>query len=208
MKIDLHLHTNVMSPCSHMYPDDLMHAARGMGLDAVCITEHNKIWKRSDAQALADKHGLPVFRGVEITTTGGDILVFGLDEGLDEMCSPGDLHAMVKRSGAVAIAAHPFRGFLLFGFDALQMDLEQAADNPTFASVHGLEVCNSMVTADENNLARKVSEKLGLLQVGGSDAHKPEAVGSCVTVFEDEIHTEQDLVQAILGGRHHVQRLK
>ena len=36
---------------------------------------------------------------------------------------------------------------------------------------------------------------------GGSDAHIPSQVGCCVTVFEDIIRGEEDLVAAIKGGR-------
>ena len=89
MEIDLHIHTTVHSPCSHMSPDEVMIAAKEAGLDGICITEHNRQWKPEDARALSEKHGLAVFRGIEITTTGGDILVFGMEDEPQEMLSPG-----------------------------------------------------------------------------------------------------------------------
>jgi len=191
-----------------MSPDEMMRAAKEAGLDGICVTEHDRIWKSEEARALSEKHGLPVFRGLEITTTGGDMIVFGLEEEPREMWTPAVLKQKVDESGGVAIAAHPFRGFLVFGFSALDMDLNDAMDNPTFAHVHGLEVCNSMVTADENNLARRVAEEMGLLKLGGSDAHKPTAVGTCVTEFEDTIENEEQLVAAILSGRFSVEKRK
>ena len=111
-----------------MSPDDLMTAAKKAGLDGICITEHNRIWKAEDAKALSDKHGLAVFRGVEVTTTGGDIIVIGMEEEPDGMLTPPELKQKVDAANAVAIAAHPFRGFLLFGFGALSMDLESAME--------------------------------------------------------------------------------
>jgi len=209
MKIDLHIHTTAHSPCSTMTPDELMIAAKESGLDGVCITEHNKMWSPQEAALLSDTHGLAVFRGMEVTTTGGDILVFGLEEEPgDELWTPAELKAKVDAAKAVAIAAHPFRGFLLFGFGQLQMDLDAAIDNPTFSHVHGLEICNCMVTPDENAMAGRAAEALGLLQVGGSDAHKPRDVGTCVTCFHDRIHNERDLVAAILSNRFDIQRMK
>jgi hypothetical protein len=86
--------------------------------------------------------------------------------------------------------------------------LDDAIGNPTFSQVHGLEVCNSMATDDENNLAREVAEAMGLLGLGGSDAHRPQAVGTCVTRFHDWIQDEKGLVQAILSGRFSVERMK
>jgi len=208
MKLDLHVHTTVYSPCSVMSPDEAARAAVEAGLDGLCITEHNRPWSREDAGALSDKHGLLVFRGMEVTTTGGDILVFGLEEEPHEMWTPAQLKEKVDRAGGVAIAAHPFRGFLLFGFGTLQMDLSQAVGNPTFSKVHGLEVCNSLVTDEENEMARRVAEEMGLLKLGGSDAHNVRAVGTCITDFQDEIRDEKDLIAAILSGRHTTRRMK
>ncbi|MDQ7783273.1 MAG: PHP domain-containing protein [Desulfomonilaceae bacterium] len=208
MDIDLHIHTTAYSPCSHMSPDELMTEAKRARLDGICITEHNKIWRPEDAKALSDKHGLAVFRGVEITTTGGDIIVFGLDEEPDGIITPAELKRKVDAAGGVAIAAHPFRGFLLFGFGALSMDLDSAMENPTFSHVHGLEVCNGLVTDEENEFAGKVAGAMGLLKVGGSDAHRTVGVGTCVTVFEDYIEDERSLVEAILSGRHTIEKRK
>lgn len=208
MKLDLHIHTTEFSSCSTMSPDELMIAARENGLDGICITEHNRIWTKSQAKALSDKHGLAVFRGMEVTTTGGDILVFGLEEEPDGMWTPAMLKSKVDAVGGVAIAAHPFRGFLLFGFGDLKMQVQDALDNPTFSKVHGLEVCNGLVTETENNLAREVAEAAGLIMTGGSDAHRPEAVGTCVTEFHDFIVDEKELVQAILSSRFSLHKIK
>lgn len=209
MFLDLHLHTTAYSPCSTMTPEQLMTAAKVAGLDGVCITEHNHIWKPDEARALSREHGLAVFRGVEVTTIGGDILVFGVDEDFDEgIWTAAKLKAKVDAAGGLAIAAHPFRGFLVFGFGELQLDMEEAIDNPTFHAVHGLEVCNSMVTDQENDFARQVAEELGLLMVGGSDAHKPEAVGTCVTQFQDRLADEKDLVEALRNRRFTLERRK
>jgi predicted metal-dependent phosphoesterase TrpH len=209
MLIDLHIHTTAYSPCSTMTPDELMVAAKAAGLDGVCITEHNRIWSAEEAAELADKHGLAVFRGMEITSSGGDILVFGLEEEPgSQIWTPAELRAKVEAAGGVAFAAHPFRGFLLFGFSHLQMNIEDAIGNPTFAHVHGLEVCNCMVTPDENALASQAAEALGLLQVGGSDAHRPNDVGTCVTRFPERIENEKELIAALRSGNFVVERTK
>jgi predicted metal-dependent phosphoesterase TrpH len=208
MRLDLHIHTSAYSACSTMTPDQMAAAAKAAGLDGICITEHNRMWDEQEARSLSRKHSLPIFRGMEVTTTGGDILVFGMNEEPAGMWRPAELKARVDAAGGVAIAAHPFRGFLVFGFGTLKMKLDDAIGNPTFSQVHGLEVCNSMATDEENDLAREVAEAMGLLRLGGSDAHRPEAVGTCVTSFEDWIEDEKGLVQAILSGRFTLERLK
>jgi len=208
MRFDLHIHTTAYSPCSVMSPDEMMAAAVAAGLDGICLTEHNRMWKVSEAKALGDKYGLAVFRGMEITTTAGDVLVLGLEEEPLSIWTPEALKQRVDQAGGIAIAAHPFRGFLVFGFTSLQMDLDQALDNRLFANVHGLEVCNSMVTQDENEFAAKVADALGLVKVGGSDAHDPRAVAACVNTFDDRIKNERELIEAIREGRFRVERRK
>jgi hypothetical protein len=42
---------------------------------------------------------------------------------------------------------------------------------------------------------------LGLLGVAGSDAHRLDEVGRCVTVFEREIRTERELVEDLRARR-------
>lgn len=208
MILDLHVHTTMQSPCSVMSPDELMIAAKKAGLDGVCITEHNRVWNAEQAEELSHKHGLAVFRGMEVTTTGGDILVFGLEEEPEGMISPARLRKTVDAAGAVAFAAHPFRGFLLFGYGALDMGLDDALLNPTFAQVHGLEICNGRVTLEENDFARRVAEAMGLFGIGGSDAHEARSVGSCVTRFDDFLENERQLVDALLSGRFTADKMK
>ena len=81
-----------------MTPDQLMIAAKKAGLDGVCITEHDRIWSPDEARRLADLHNIQVFRGVEITTTGGDIVVFGLEEEPDRMWTPAELKEKVMEA--------------------------------------------------------------------------------------------------------------
>jgi predicted metal-dependent phosphoesterase TrpH len=185
-----------------MSPDDMMKAALDARLDGVCVTEHNRIWTPQQADDLSQKYGIAVFRGIEITTTGGDILVFGMDDEPEGMLTPEQLKQRVEASGAVAIAAHPFRGFLLFGFGMLQMSIEDARDNPTFAHVHGLEIINGKVTEEENEFARQVADMMGLIKIAGSDAHSADAVGTCVTVFDSEVRSDTDLARAIFSGKY------
>ncbi len=206
MRLDLHIHTSRYSPCSGMDPDDLMAAAKERGLDGVCLTEHQIVWPAEEAARLAEKHGLAVFRGVEVTTTVGDILVFGLEESIKGIPTPEELRTRVEAVGGLMILAHPFRGFLVFGFSELMMDLGQACALPAMKLVDGLEVCNVRVTAAENDFARQVAEELGLISCGGSDAHSPEEVGCCVTVFEETLTDEASLIDALRAGRFTLER--
>jgi hypothetical protein len=149
--------------------------------------------------------GIRVFQGNEITTNQGDILVFGYDRDVKGVVPIQDLRKEVQAAGGLMIAAHPFRGFLLFGISQLQLDVEQACKRAVFQHVDGLEIHNCKVTDPENDMARRVAERLGLLGVAGSDAHRLDEVGKCVTNFEREVRTERELIEEIRAGRFTVE---
>jgi len=154
---------------------------------------------------LTQAGGIRVFQGSEITTNQGDILVFGYDRDVKGVVPIQDLRKEVQAAGGLMIAAHPFRGFLLFGISQLQLDVGQACKRAVFQYVDGLEIHNCKVTDPENDMARRVAERLGLLGVAGSDAHRLDEVGKCVTNFEREVRTERELIEEIRAGRFTVE---
>ena len=111
-------------------------------------------------------------------------------------------------SGSIIIAAHPFRGFLMFGFSELRLSVEEASKRDVFRYVDGVEICNSKVTAGENDLARPVADRLSLFGVGGSDAHAVHEIGICATQFRKPIRDENELIAELKAGRFHVSRFR
>ena len=104
------------------------------------------------------------------------------------------------------IAAHPFRGFKTFGIGQLQMTVEQACQRKMFNYVDAIEVGNGKLMDDENDMAHKVAEKLGLPGTGGSDAHRIDEVGHWVTVFEKNIESENELLEELWAGRFRAEK--
>jgi hypothetical protein len=208
MRIDLHIHTRPRSSCSLIDPKELLVEAKRAGLDAICLTEHQHRWDPRDVEALSREGGIPVFQGNEITTNQGDILVFGYPEDVKGVVALDDLRLEVRKAGGMMIAAHPFRGFLLFGIAQLRLDVEQASRRPVFQSVDGIEVLNCKVTDPENEMARRVADRLGLTAVAGSDAHRLDEVGQCLTILEKDIRSERELVEELRAGRFTLQNNK
>jgi predicted metal-dependent phosphoesterase TrpH len=174
--------------------------AAELGLDAVCLTEHHLVWPDDELRQLEESSGIRVFGGTEITTDQGDILVFGLDEAVEQVVTIAELRRMVEGEGGYMIAAHPFRGFRLFGVQQLGMDPQKAAERPLFEYVDAVEVCNGRLTSAENDVADTVANYLGLRRVAGSDAHRLDEIGHCVTVFDDVIEDVAGLIAALRAG--------
>lgn len=212
MLIDLHIHTKPASPCSTLDPIELIQAAKRIGLDGVCLTEHDKLWDPQELQRLRRDYEFLVLGGIEVTSMEGDILVFGLAEEPKGIISPEKLRKMVDQSGGVMLASHPFRGAFIagkeFSIPGLTLTVEEACKEQIFRYVDGMEVLNGENSDLENDFAVEVCQQLSLRGVGGSDAHTASEVGRCVTVFEREVCSEEDLVQELKAGRFRVEKLR
>lgn len=204
MIIDLHIHTKRLSPCSEMEPEEAALEAKTIGLDGICFSEHNKSWDPHEITKIQDKYEIPIFNGIEVDTNEGHVLVFGLHENFQGITPIEDLRQMVDKAGGFMIAAHPFRGFLLFGLSKLKLDLDDACKNPLFKFVDGMEVSSGRQTPKENDFSSQVCERLGLMGVGGSDAHSTKDIGKCVTIFENRIEREEDLIRELRSGKFKV----
>jgi predicted metal-dependent phosphoesterase TrpH len=198
--IDLHVHTFPASPCSSASAEAMIEEAKRIGLNGLCLTDHNHVWSPARVEELKQKHGFPIFRGNEITTDQGDMLVFGLDRDIRGIIKLQDLRREVLAADGFLIVAHPFRGFLTFSGDQLGLTPEGAAQRPLFQHVNAIEVLNGKVTEKENRFASSVARSLGLPATGGSDAHEVAEVGAYATRFFAEIHTEAELIQALRSG--------
>ena len=208
MRIDLHVHTAPRSPCSNIDPIELIQEAKRIGLDGICLTEHQVLWEAHEVITLGQNNGIKIFRGNEITTAQGDVLVFGLEKGIQGIIPAKKLYEEVKSVNGFAAAAHPFRGFKVFGVGQLGMDLDQACTKKLLQYVDAVEIKNGRVSDRENRLAMEVADRLGLLAIAGSDAHEIEALGTWVTCFEKDIHSETDLIRELREGRFTIESLR
>jgi predicted metal-dependent phosphoesterase TrpH len=204
MRIDLHTHTSPRSPCSSIDPLELIREASRLGLDGICLTEHQVLWQPGEVTELAAEAPVKIFRGNEFTTNQGDILVFGFDEDLQDLLMIEELRDRVTATGGFMIAAHPFRGFKTFGIGQLQMTVEQGCTRKVFDFVDAVEVRNGKVSDEENEMAARVTTRLGLPGTAGSDAHRIDEVGKWVTDFERDIENEEQLIEELRAGRFRV----
>ena len=211
MLIDLHTHTFPLSDDSFLKPDELVEQAKAVGLDGVCLTEHDFVWEPAKARELAQRHNFVVIPGIEVNTEDGHMLVFGLDRYVYGMHRMRELAKLVEQAGGVIIAAHPYRRLMPFypADDELwSLGLERAAASPAFQHVCALEAINGHGSQHENLFAWQLCARLGLPGIGGSDAHHVREVGICATRFQQPIADVGDLVRELKAGRFHAVNLR
>ena len=201
MLIDLHCHT-LRSVDSSLDPDEAVEHARAAGLDAICFTEHDYLWPQRDVELLAEKHGFPVFAGVEVSTEIGHVLAYGLPSYTGELRTFESLVRVAERTGAVLILAHPYRRF--FGFHTPEVHTEEhiqaALQRRGLEEVQAVESWNGGSNMMENKLAEIIAGNLGMPTTAGSDAHSTAGLGRWATDFTGEVRTVADLVEAVRAG--------
>ena len=195
MLIDLHCHTRVHSACSALTPDALVRAAQARGIDGVCITEHDALWRADDIARLADEMRFIVLRGMEVTTEVGHVLVYGLDAHRPEMSALVELHRIVRAEGGLMYLAHPSRRYGTLP----PADLASVFDS--------VEVQNASEGMLQNDNAAHLARALPLPGIGGSDAHSAREVGACATEFDADARDEATFLAALQSGAYRAKRL-
>ena len=99
MIIDIHTHTYPTSDDSMLTPEELIQEAKRIGLDGVCITDHDGFWDPKDVEALSQVHDFLVLPGCEVTTEEGHLLVYGLEKYIFGMHRASFVRDLVEEAG-------------------------------------------------------------------------------------------------------------
>ncbi|HMO53322.1 MAG TPA: CehA/McbA family metallohydrolase [Tepidiformaceae bacterium] len=208
--IDMHLHTLRGASDSMLDPDDLIAEALRVGLTGVNITEHDRMWESWDLSPFRKKHSnIFVSNGMEVSTDMGHILAIGLKGYAPGIRRLEKLREIANEQGAFLVVAHPFRHFFdpvhfkREGKEPFNLTPEQAAKLPVFQLVDGIEVLNGCNTPRENYFALQVAKALGKPGTGGSDAHSTQGIGYFAAVFDEEILSQEHMVEQMHKGRFH-----
>lgn len=191
MLIDLHCHTSGLSPCSSLEPERLVALARERGLDALCLTEHDRLWDEAEIRALSCRLRFPLLRGMEVTTELGHVLVFGLDYFEPGLYIAARLRERVTAAGGLMALAHPGRAG------------QPAVAPETAAELFDLvEALNGSDGPAQNRAGAQLAAAAALPGIGGSDCHAPHEVATAATRLERPIADEAGLVFELRRGCH------
>lgn len=211
MKIDLHVHSEEISPCGKLSAREIAELYASAGYDAIVLTNHfnSKMipyfeqkygkgdfeeWYNAGYLKLAEegeKRGLTVLNGYEIRFDGAenDYLVFGMDRVLARDCerlfrmTPEEFGALAREKGFLFYQAHPFRN----GMKIVKTHC-----------LFGMEVKNTHPRHDNrNDIAKMWAEKYALHEIGGSDCHQKEDAAKGGILTERNVKNMDDLVSVL-----------
>ena len=206
MLIDLHTHSYPHSDDSFMSVDELIEGSKSLGLDGICLTDHDTFWTDEEIRDLSSKHDFLVIPGCEINTEAGHVLVFGLNRYEFGMHKPEYLQASVDRAQGVMIAAHPYRRrFLEEPAErpgVREEMLERASGDEFFRMCQGIEALNGRGLAVQNKFSLELGGRLRTNMTAGSDAHKVEQIGTVATEFQRQVACLDDLIRELREGRY------
>jgi len=179
--------------------------AKKIGLDGICLMEHDVQWTDEEITAAQKKYDFLILKGYEISSLDGHFLAYGFQKTVDSFLELKEIRNLLGYETGFLAIAHPFREFLVVGISEIGLQVEEEAKKNIFRLVDGIEVLNGRASKKANNFAKKVNKFLNLKEIGGSDAHETYEVGKIVTDFEKhDIKNVTDLVRELRTGKYNV----
>jgi hypothetical protein len=179
MKYDLHNHTHY-SPCSNLKPEILLKLAKKMGMNGIAVTDHNTIKGALKVKKLNKDKNFEVIVGEEVRTYSGDVLAYYLQKEIKSQNLFSVIDEVKAQGGLMAIA-HPFRTSinptLKFRFP-----LEKLKNK-----IDAIECFNARMLPGNNEKAQRVTKKLNIPGIAGSDAHFKFEIGRAYTIFDGNL---------------------
>ena len=212
MLIDIHTHTYPTSDDSNLTPQDLISEAKKVGLDGICITDHDGFWNPREIEKIGIDNDFLVLPGCEVTTEEGHLLVYGLDKYIFGMHKSAFVKELVAESQGAIVVAHPYRR-VYRASDSLSTQaykdlLKKTSAEPVFENISAVEVRNGRGSSKENAFSQRLALELDLPGTGASDAHQISDVGTFATLFEDKISDLKDFIAALTTGKYRAADLR
>ena len=185
LKIDLHVHS-CYSNDSVITPEELVFYAKKHELDAVAVTDHDRI---DGALKIAKEKDFLIIPGIEISSLNGHIIGLNVHEVIPAKLSVNETVDRIHEAGGIAVACHPITFF------------KGSLGNHTNSRFDAVEVINASAFPFRYsvNQGKKLASQLGKAQTAGSDAHYGPEIGCAYTLVEAELEFE-DVIKALSKG--------
>jgi hypothetical protein len=185
LKIDLHVHTHY-SYDSLITPEELVFYAKKRGLDAVAVTDHDRL---DSALKIAKEADFLIIPGMEISSLNGHILALNVEKLIPKRLSADETVDKIHEAGGMAVACHPAAFF------------KESLGKNTNSKFDAVEVINASAFPFNYSVknSRKMASRLGIAQVAGSDAHYGPEIGCAYTLVDAELEVDE-IIKAISKG--------
>ncbi len=199
-RADIHIHTNHgdgwASPL-RVIEESIRH-----GLRVIAVTDHDHIEGANRVAELLlkthqDQQNCPLrlITGVEVSTRQGHLLGLFVRKAPKALRSVEESIEAIKEQDGLVIIPHPF--------GRLVPSLSRTKINELLSkgfSIDGIEIYNaSPANASMRTTVRVANQQWGLAEMGGSDAHFWQHIGSAYTLFPGK--SPDDLRHAVLERR-------
>jgi hypothetical protein len=169
--VDLHMHTDHSHDCATPV-EVLLAAARGAGLGAIAVTDHNEISGALEAREKAQAAGVKVIVGEEVKTAEqGEVIGLFIEQKIPRGQTLTETVAEIKRQGGLVYVPHPF--------DRMHAVPDYEHLLPILDDVDAIEVFNPRVAIGAfNDEAARFAAKYRIVAAAGSDSHVAQGLGS------------------------------
>lgn len=212
-KIETHMHTKEVSPCGHVYAQEVVKIYAEAGYSTIIITDHYRedviehavgtIEERvthflsgyKKAKQVGEILGLNVLMSVELTFAGQteDFLLYGITEELLYKnpylytWTLRQIYDFANQHGVLVVQAHPFRSYLKVA---------------PAKFLHGVEVLNANPHHEsQNEKALKFAQDNKLMKTAGSDSHELYGMALSGMVSDTPIVNMDEFIDGLKNNR-------
>lgn len=197
-KADIHMHSTYSDGCATIQ-QILDHVQQNTALDVIAITDHDVIEGSLRARDLWSKgsYRFDFIVGEEVTTQEGHLLGLFIEKRIPHGLSMERSIDLIHEQGGLAVIAHPLHRLFRHSCQREVMDRIHASKEVWF---DGIETWNaSFCGIYANRVAMRANREVyKLAELGNSDAHALNSIGSGMTWFEGK--TAVDLRKTIEAG--------
>lgn len=186
LKAELHVHSRYSDGLDNV--EKILRKAIEKRIEVISITDHDTIDGSLSAIELveAEKLEIAVIPGVEISTTSGHLLAYGILQDVEPGLSMEETCRRVKEMKGISALAHPF--------DIFRKGTIRIND---FRFVDCVEVFNAK--SYFNFFAELFARKFGKHGIGGSDAHCVKHLGLVLNYLE--VVDKAAILYALFDGK-------
>ncbi len=184
-KADLHVHSATGDGMASVL-EILDHVEESGELDVISITDHDEVRGSLEAREIAARknYRLQVVVGSEITTFEGHLLALFIEKPIRMFQSLEKTIIAVHEQNGLAVVPHPMSWLTLSVGHRLFLRVMNSPDPRVYFD--GIEMFNPSIAGRvAHTRAREFNASvLQLAELGGSDAHQLQLIGTAHTIFK------------------------